>query len=373
MSDLAGLYVHVPFCKRKCPYCDFFSRPPGGRIAELVADLGREADLYAGICGPFDTVYVGGGTPSLLGPREVFDLFATLRKLLAASDSPPEPEITVELNPADVGADRLAALREAGVNRLSLGVQSFHDEELAFLGRRHRRDGALRAIEEIRTAGFASLGLDLIYGLPGSNRARWYESLDRALEFRPEHLSCYALTIAEGTPFGEQLARGELAVVDEKEAAALFVATSERLCDAGYEHYEVSNFAREPPLRSRHNQKYWRRIPTLGLGPAAHSFDGRARWSNSRDIDQYHRALAAGDRPVEQIEEVDSEMARLERIALGIRTNAGVAVSDLLVAAGAESAIERLLREGYVTRRGDRLAPTRQGLLVADGIAKRFC
>jgi len=373
VSDLHGLYVHVPFCKSKCPYCDFFSVAPGDAMPRFLADLDREVELYLGAGGPFDTLYVGGGTPSLFAPEQLSRLLTAARRLLDASGSPSDPEVTVEMNPADVGGDLLAAMRDAGVNRVSLGVQSFHDDELAFLGRRHRRAGADRAIERIRDAGFDALALDLIYGLPGSSRDRWRETLARALALGPEHLSCYALTVAADTPFGSLLARGELELPDESESAALFLETSETLVAAGYEHYEVSNFAREPGLRSRHNQKYWSRTPTQGLGPAAHSFDGRRRWSNTRSLEQYHRALAGGVKPVEQVEEVDAEMARLERVALGMRTAEGVAIADLLAGKGAEGSIERLLREGYVTESDGRLLPTRRGFLVADGMAKLFC
>jgi len=242
------------------------------------------------------------------------------------------------------------------------------------MGRRHSSAGALQAIERIRSAGFASLGIDLIYGLPGASRERWRATLDQALALGPEHLSCYALTVAEGTPFGEMRARGELPVPGDEESAALFLETCEVLVDAGgYEHYEVSNFARDASLRSRHNQKYWRRGPTLGLGPGAHSFDGERRWSNPRDVDAYQCALAAGRRPARGVEIVDAEMARLERIALGVRTSDGVATADLLASPDAGKCVERLLGEGLLTERGERLLPTRAGFLVADGIAKLFC
>ena len=372
MFELGGLYVHIPFCKRKCPYCDFFSVLPGNLVPGFLRDLEREVELRAGHWRGFDTLYVGGGTPSLLTPAQIADLMGSVRRLFGVACGP-EVEVTMELNPADVGGELLAALGDAGVNRLSLGVQSFADEELELLGRRHRRAGAVRAIERIRAAGFASLGLDLIYGIPGSSRGRWRESLDAALGFSPDHLSLYALTIADGTPYQQRVAAGELALPGESEIALLFLDAAEILGEAGYDHYEVSNYARTPELRSRHNQKYWSRLPTLGLGPAAHSFDGRRRWANWRSLDAYHRTLVAGQEPVAEVEEIDAEMARLERIALGMRTARGVALEDGRERPEAEGAIARLLREGYVTEAGGRLRPTRRGFLVADGMAKLLC
>ena len=368
-----GLYVHVPFCKSKCPYCDFFSIPVTNRVPVLLKDLGLEAELYAEAMGGFDSLYIGGGTPSSLTPQQLAELLAAVSPNLSSLGFAREPELTVELNPADVGPELLDVLQQAGVNRLSLGVQSFDDDELRLLGRRHDRACALRAIELIREAGFAALGLDLISDLPGSALARWRSNLEQALSFHPEHLSCYALTIAASTPFGEMNEKGKLIMPDEGQSAALFLETCEVLGEAGYDHYEVSNFARDRRQRSRHNQKYWCRAPYLGLGPAAHSFDGQTRWWNLRDLTEYHRALEAGLRPVESFEEIDQEKARLETIALGIRTSEGVDLAVIQDCHGTEGTVERLLEEGLVIEMQGRLRPTRSGFLVADGIATLLC
>jgi oxygen-independent coproporphyrinogen-3 oxidase len=316
-----GLYVHVPFCKGKCPYCDFHSVHAPERVPVFLENLGRESELWTGAMGPFDSLYIGGGTPSALSPQQLTGLLSSIRR---QHNFKAETEVTVELNPADVDAGLLASLRQAGVNRLSLGVQSFDDDELRLLGRRHDGAGARRAIETIREAGFAALGMDLIHGLPGSDLRRWSKNLEQALGFHPEHLSCYALTVAPDTPFGRMQREGTLVIPDENTNAALFLETSRILAEAGYDHYEVSNFARNPKLRSRHNQKYWRRVAYLGLGPAAHSYDGRKRWWNLRDLGAYDRALSAGRRPVEDFEEIDPEQARLEELSLGMRTSDGV-------------------------------------------------
>jgi oxygen-independent coproporphyrinogen-3 oxidase len=363
---VTGLYVHVPFCVSKCPYCDFFSVTDRDRVPVYLQDLSRELELYADSLGQIDTLYIGGGTPSSLNEEQLTGLLATVCQKLTAR----KLEFTVEANPADIHPGLLTVLQKAGVNRLSLGVQSFDDGELRLLGRRHDRAQAIRAIELIRENDFADLGLDLIYGLPGSDPAGLGRNLQTALDFRPEHLSCYSLTVAPGTPFYELRRSGQLRLPDDDRSADLFLQLSDVLQAAGYEHYEVSNFARSPNLRSRHNQKYWRRLPTLGLGPGAHSFDGSRRWWNLRDLDAYHRALASGRKPAEGTEELGPEATRLEIIALGLRTSDGVPPGVIGDRPGAQETVARLLDQGLLTERFGRLCPTRRGLLLADGIAK---
>ena len=374
MPDLAGLYVHVPFCKSKCPYCDFFSIVAPDQQAAYLEDLKREAQLYAQSHGPFDSLYVGGGTPSALGQKQLTQLLLALKAGFSFEENPARgTEVTVELNPADVDSNLLTSLQQAGVNRLSLGVQSFDDAELRLLGRRHDRSIALQAIEKIQKAAFASLGIDLIYGLPGSSVDKWRSNLETAVSLNPKHLSCYALTVATETPFGNLHARGRLELPDEALDVALFDETCRVLDRAGFEHYEVSNFARRKEFRSRHNQKYWRRVPYLGLGPAAHSFDGRNRWFNFSNLDDYHEAAQAGLHPVESFEEIDPEKARLESIALGMRTSDGVALDLIQSGAQAADQVNLLLDQGLVSVVGQRLRPSQKGFLVADGIAKLLC
>ncbi|MBW1870789.1 MAG: radical SAM family heme chaperone HemW [Deltaproteobacteria bacterium] len=374
MPDFAGLYVHVPFCKSKCPYCDFFSIVAPDRQTDYLEDIQREAQLYAQSFGPFDSLYVGGGTPSALTSEQLTELIAALRTGFSFEEnSARQTEVTVELNPADVNSNLLAGLQQAGVNRLSLGAQSFDDAELRLLGRRHDRATALHAIEKIQKAAFASLGMDLIYGLPGASVEKWRRNLERALSLNPEHLSCYGLTVATETPFGELHAQGKLELPDEKLGAALFEETCRVLNMAGFEHYEVSNFARRKEFRSRHNQKYWQRVPYLGLGPAAHSFDGQNRWWNFSNLDDYRKAIQSGLRPVESFEEIDNEKARLESIALGMRTSHGVALELVLSRPDADEQVDLLLNQGLAFVERARLCPSQKGFLVADGIAKLFC
>jgi putative oxygen-independent coproporphyrinogen III oxidase len=371
VPDLAGLYVHVPFCKSKCPYCDFFSIVAPNQHPAYLEDLKREAQLYAQSHGPFDSLYVGGGTPSALRPEQLTQLLLALKANFSFEENTARgTEVTVELNPADVDSNLLAGLQQAGVNRLSLGVQSFDEAELRLLGRRHDRSIALQAIEKIQKAAFASLGIDLIYGLPCSGIDKWRSNLETALSLNPQHLSCYALTVAADTPFGKLHAQGRLELPGESLDVALFDETCRVLDMAGFEHYEVSNFARSKEFRSQHNQKYWRRVPYLGLGPAAHSFDGQNRWWNYRNLDDYREASKSGLRPVESFEEIDNEKARLESIALGMRTSAGVALELVLSRPQTADQVNLLVNQGLVSVIGPRLCPSQKGFLVADGIAK---
>jgi len=406
--SVPGLYVHVPFCKTKCPYCDFYSVTTLDLVDRFVEDLEHEmrwrlADAWMD---GFDSLYVGGGTPSILGPERLQRVLAMLSRPLITSpraketaapqsrpagrtpgeavaekagrttkkpaaegaSSAPDVEVTVEMNPADVTADLMAVMRDAGVTRVSLGVQSFDDQELRLLGRRHDRAGAIAAIEEIRKAGFADLGLDIITDLPGSNLETLRRSLDQALAFRPEHLSCYALTIAEGTVFGQRQQAGTLVLPDPDARADQYLETARVLEEAGYDHYEVSNYARKPRLRSRHNQKYWNRTPYLGLGPAAHSFDGTTRWWNLADVHRYHERLSSGHLPVDEQESIDADMARMEQLALGMRTAAGIS-ETLVQRPGLSEVAADLVAQGLLERHDGRLCPTRRGFLVADGIA----
>jgi oxygen-independent coproporphyrinogen-3 oxidase len=358
----AGLYVHVPFCARKCLYCDFESVATLARIPDYLDAVEREARRRAREVDAVDTVYVGGGTPSVLGPARLARLLETL---LATFAIRPGAEVTVELNPDDVTADLLAALEGAGVNRLSVGVQSFDDEALRALGRRHDAAGARRAIGLVRSRGFSNLSLDLMFGWRGQRAAAHRRDLVEALAFEPEHLSCYQLTVERGgkAPFAARLAAGDDPRASEAAQRRLFVATHETLTGRGYEHYEVSNFTRaRPGFRSRHNERYWSHGPYLGLGPAAHSFDGARRRSwNAPSLDEYLEGRGGA-------ETLDDEQLLLERLMLGFRTSRGVEEAALAAIPGWERGVERLVARGLCRREAGRLAPTVAGLLVADAL-----
>jgi len=372
---LPGLYLHIPFCRSKCPYCGFYSITDLAPVPSFLEALAAEMALYRERFPAFDTVYIGGGTPSVLTAGELEAIIGEVRNRFALPDG---VEITVEINPGDATPRFLQASRRSGVSRLNVGVQSFDDDVLAFLGRRHTSRQAVETILLAREVGFDNLGLDLIYGLPvpESLFSRWQDTLEVARSFGPEHLSCYELTVESGTPLAAMIATGGHALPDEDLQYRYFLRTSEVLEEAGYIHYEVSNFAREERFRSRHNSKYWDHTPYLGLGPAAHSFDGTRRWWNHRNVAVCIQELRAGKRPVAAEETLDTEQLRLEALCLGLRTTAGINVReyrenygyDLLVERG--DVIDRLLAEGHLKRREDRIAPTRKGLAVSDAMAR---
>jgi putative oxygen-independent coproporphyrinogen III oxidase len=373
---LSGLYVHLPFCKTKCPYCDFYSVTDATLISAYLAALDTEARLYRDRFPAFDSLFLGGGTPSWLGEAQIAGLMQNLRRHFTFA---PDSEITIEANPDDITAEKLTLWRDLGINRLSLGVQSFDEAELRFLGRRHTARQTAAAIDLIRAAGFANLGLDLIYGLPGQSLDAWVKTLETAMSFAPEHLSCYQLTLAPETPMGRSLTAGSFIPPDEESQRQFFLLTAGFLTARGYLHYEVANFARQGPQAGsqcyyccRHNMKYWTRTPCLGLGPAAHSFDGRRRWWNVASVEQYSAALNAGAAPVAESESLTPEQIRLETLALGFRTLAGVSLDTLRQQPGADAVVAALAQAGLVRIDRGRVIATSRGLVVADRLPLEF-
>jgi oxygen-independent coproporphyrinogen-3 oxidase len=361
---IPGLYIHIPFCVRKCDYCDFYSVTSLTRVPVFLDALFREMEMYRGRFDAFDTVYIGGGTPSVLSGEQIQDILAAIRSNFNLL---PGREITVETNPGDLSLPFLESLREIGINRLNIGVQSFDQKVLDFLGRRHSAEEAASAIEDARKAGFGNIGLDLIYGLASQEVASWLDTLNRALSFEPEHLSCYQLTMEEKTPLGRRHTRGEFILPGEDIQHEFFMKTSETLEGAGYVHYEVSNFARGMTFASRHNQKYWDHTPYLGLGPAAHSFQGNQRWWNHRSVEKYVQLLMGSESSIEGTETLSMEQMALESLYLGLRTKMGIDLDDASNYAG-KGFINRLLTEELVTIQNGFLCPTRSGLAVADGL-----
>ena len=370
-DELPGLYIHIPFCLRKCAYCGFYSITDRSLIPAFRSALRREMALYRGWAASFDTLYIGGGTPSILPEGDLEGLIADIRTAFTIAT---DAEITVEANPADITESLLASLRRSGVNRLNIGIQSFNDGILAFLGRRHNQKQAEEAIAAARRAGIENIGIDLIYGVPGQSMDVWLSTLRAAVALTPDHLSCYQLTLEEGTPLAERCSRGEVVLPEETVQADFFCNTSKFLEENSYLHYEVSNFAR-PGRESRHNGKYWNHTHYLGLGPAAHSFDGRRRWWNHRSVKTYRENLAAGKTPVIDSELLTDEQLRLEALFLGFRTRKGVDLEgyqrryhfDLLTEKG--KMIRYLTDEGLAEIRDGFLRPTRNGMAVADSLA----
>lgn len=381
-----GLYLHVPFCSTICPYCDFAVVPTASRSRQGFVDLlvsevalaARDWDEPR----PFDTIYFGGGTPSQLAPGELARVLEGCRTHLALD----APWIFLEANPEDVTASSCAEWRRLGVRTLSLGVQSFSDDALRFLGRRHDGRRARQAVEAALGAGFDTVSVDLIYGLRGQAAVDWRRELATAAELQPQHFSCYQLTIHEGTRFGVKLKHGLLAELPADDQADLFELTHRVLGDAGWPAYEVSNFARGPAHESRHNRKYWEHVPYLGLGPSAHSLATHGvprRFWNDRSTPRWARRLAAGERPVEAQEVLGAASLAAEAVLLGLRTTAGVSLDafesrfglDLLAAN--PSLVAHLVDEGRLVVRTDAatgrwLVPTLAGLAVADGMAASF-
>ena len=371
--DLAGLYIHIPFCARVCPYCDFAVTTGGREKQQRYVDcLLSETALYSEDSWRFDTVYLGGGTPSRLPPEEIQRICERVGSHLSLAA---DVGMSLEVNPEDVDVESLSSWRSLGFDFISLGVQSFRNESLKFLGRRHSPLEAERAVQLARDAGFSTVSLDLIYGLPGQSQDEWRVDLEQALSFRPHHISCYQLTVDEATVFGRRKARGQLVEADDDQRADLFEFTHRFLNDVGFEGYEVSNFAAAPEHRSRHNLKYWNHTPYLGLGPAAHSFDGSSRWWNARRLGTWESALEANERPVEESEQLTREALVLEAVMLGLRTRDGLDLHRLrhrfgvdLMESNAEL-IQLWVEEGLVEEHKHYFRPTIKGLAVAEGLA----
>ena len=376
LARYAGLYVHIPFCSAVCPYCDFAVRVgSAAQRAALVSLLCAEAALWDAWERPFDTLYFGGGTPSLLDPDQLDRVLAAVRGALPIR---PDARIFLEANPEDVTPSRVGEWRSLGVSFLSLGVQSFDAGELRTLGRRHDGREARSAVEACLEGGVDTVSVDLIFGLPHQDLAVWSRNLDTLVALGPGHVSCYQLTIHEGTAYGRRRARGQLVEMPESGQADLFAYTHERLADAGWAAYEVSNFARAPGHRSQHNLKYWRHAPYLGLGPSAHSFDGTRRWWNHRAPGDYANRIERGERAVDDTESLDGEALALEALMLGLRTVEGIDLHGYRLRYGVDLAglnrglIATLLEEGLVRCDTRALRPTVRGLAVADGLAARF-
>ena len=360
MSGDLGLYLHVPFCRTRCRYCDFYRVGENReRMDRFRAALEREIDGWTSLHGaPVASVFFGGGTPSLLAPEEIESLLARLGRRFALA---PDAEITAEANPSDLEPERLRGLRAAGVNRLSIGVQSFVDRELRLLGRRHDAAHAAAAVYEARAAGFENLSLDLMVGIPAQTDGSFAASLERALELAPDHLSLYLLEVHSGSEVDFLRRERPRLFAGEEAQRRRYLAMRHRLERAGYRQYEISNFAR-PGRECRHNLRYWRCEPWLGLGPAAHSHVGERRFRHPADLDAWCAdPMAVEELPVER---------GVERVMLGLRLAEGVE-ETAFAAAGVDAAElgRRLLRLApFVERRGRRLCLTPEGYLVSNAV-----
>lgn len=358
------LYIHIPFCLQICPYCSFYKDIAGpGKADPLVDVLIREAELFGNACAP-ETVFIGGGTPTALSVSQLERLFTGLGRHLDLSAA---AEFTIEMNPATVTARKADLLRAHGVNRVSMGVQSWDPDLLKVLGRVHDAEQVRKSCAVLRAAGYDNLNLDLIYGVPGQTLAQWEASLQSTIELQPDHISAYCLTYEEDTEYFERLQRGEFRENTDQDAA-FFERGVERLSAAGYAQYEISNYAK-PGRACRHNIAYWEGADYLGLGPSAWSTVGERRWQNVPDTAAYVRTMQAGLRPVASEELLPPETREAERIAFGLRMNAGIDPARL---AADHDLVTSLRNEGLLEDHGPRVRLTARGRLLADEIAAQL-
>ncbi|MEW6425340.1 MAG: radical SAM family heme chaperone HemW [Bacillota bacterium] len=374
-----GIYIHVPFCLKKCNYCDFISYPYNEKDARAYLDaLGKEIELSGRRLPPeakvVETVYVGGGTPTCLPAA---DLAAILRKCRRCFSFLPAAEISIEANPGTVDAEKLAILREAGASRLSIGVQTCQERLLKILGRVHTFAQAKDAVRMAREAGFANINVDLIFGLPEQTPAGWRECLEQVLDLRPEHVSTYSLQLEEGTPLWRHVQAGRVDPVDEEAELIMFEQAIEILSAAGFVHYEISNFAL-PGYQCRHNLRYWRNLSYLGLGPAAHSFYENRRFSNEVSLARYVARLEAGELPVAAQEDLTRQTLMTETVFLGLRLREGLDLSAFTGRFGQTvqevfpEQINRLLDFNLLEIRDNFLRLTGKGLPVANQVFAEF-
>jgi oxygen-independent coproporphyrinogen-3 oxidase len=369
---MAGIYLHIPFCRQACHYCDFHFSTQQDKKGEMVAAIARELELRRDYLQGegIDTVYLGGGTPSLLSVDELSFLFDSIRKNFSLSEA---AEVTLEANPDDLSRETLPALWKAGINRLSIGIQSFDDQVLQFLNRAHNGKAAIDCIDYARNAGFSNISIDLIYAIPGQDDNTWLKNVLLALALKPEHISSYSLTIEEKTVFGRWAAKGKLGLVDDDQAAIQLELLVSTLEQGGFEQYEVSNFAR-PGFQSKHNSSYWKQEKYLGVGPSAHSYDGATRQYNVSNNHLYLKALEKETIPFIR-ESLSREDMINDYLLTTLRTSWGSDLKklqndfgyDVLSSHGAY--VHSLLEKGIAVLQNDTLILTRQGKLLADKIS----
>lgn len=359
-----GVYVHVPYCAVRCSYCDYNTYTFAAGRSDFARLAAREIASHAGDGRRVATVFVGGGTPTLLPPQDLGAIVCAVDEHLGLE---PDAEVTVEANPDSVDRRALAALREQGFTRVSVGMQSGAEHVLAFLGRTHAPERAPAAARDAREAGFEHVSLDLIYGAPVESDDDWRRSVDAALAAEPDHMSAYALTVEAGTRLSADVARGRTPAPDDGALAGRYLAAETAFADAGLDWYEVSSWAADDAARCRHNEGYWRGDDWLAVGPGAHGhLDGR-RWWTVRHPSAWAKRVEAGESTEDAGEDLDAEQQRLERLMLDVRTRSGL---DSGLAP--ETAADALVDEGLLARRGDRLVLTLEGRLVADLVTRRL-
>ena len=368
---MAGLYIHIPFCKQACYYCDFHFSTSQDLKADLIGALCAELEMQRKYLEnePLETIYFGGGTPSLLSKHDLEDLFMAIHKNFAVNS----PEVTLEANPDDLSEENLAMLKNVGINRLSIGVQSFDDGILKFLNRAHSSADALGCLDLARHAGFDNISIDLIYAIPGQDNNLWKQNMERAIALSPEHISAYSLTIEDKTVFGQQQKKGISPTEPDEVAASLMEMLMEVSGNAGYEQYEISNFCK-PGFYSRHNSSYWQQKKYLGIGPSAHSYNGESRQYNISNNPRYIQSIAQGKIP-RQVEVLSRANRINEYLFTTLRTVWGCNLNylrrnlDYDLLKEKYQAIALLEKLELVLRQSDILLLTKKGKLLADRIA----
>ncbi|WP_455626647.1 radical SAM family heme chaperone HemW [Parabacteroides johnsonii] len=368
---MAGLYIHIPFCAKRCLYCDFFSNTDMKFKEPYVSAVIREMQLRQEYIGeePLDTIYFGGGTPSQLQQADFERIFKAIDCLFNISSC---KEITLEANPDDMTPEYVASLRNLPFNRVSMGVQSFKEKDLHFLNRRHDREQALRAVGLCKENGIQNISIDLIYGLPGQTLEKWQENLDDAIHLEIPHISAYHLIYEEGTALYKLMEAGKVAPIEEELSITLFSTLINRLAEAGYLHYEISNFAR-PGYFSQHNSSYWTGKKYIGIGPSAHSYDGESRQWNISSLPHYLEGIRTGIPNIE-IEKLDINTKYNDFIITGLRTMWGIRTANIREQFGEEKQayLERqaatYLHQGLLIYENDTLTLSKEGIFISDGI-----
>ena len=370
---MAGIYIHIPFCKTRCKYCDFFSTTHLEKRSQYVeALLAEMRDRVAiahseasnspqGVQYPISTIYIGGGTPSTLEVEQMRRLGEEVMRLAGDEAKGERREITLEANPGDITLEKATAWRAIGINRLSMGIQSFDDDLLRLIGRRHTAEQARKAVAIAQAAGFDNISIDLMYALPSQTMEQWQRDVAEALQLGVQHISTYGLIYEEGTVLTALLERGHITPVDEDTEIQMYDYLVEQLTANGFEHYEVSNFAL-PNRRSKHNSNYWNDTPYIGLGAGAHSYDGTVRSWNISDVDAYiEQAMAHHLQPEQEI--LTEEQRHTERVMLGLRTNQGISICEIDL-----SKAMPYIEQGLLTQKGERIMATTKGYHILNRI-----
>ena len=372
---MAGIYIHIPYCRKLCSYCDFYHVMSTGDSGECIEAMDIEMDLRKDYLSGenISTIYIGGGTPSLLTVRETEGLLNSIMRLFHVES---DCEITVEMNPDDIEAQYLSEIRQLGINRLSIGIQSWRDADLKLLNRRHDSAKASRALKDAISAGFENVTIDLIYGIPGMTRKEWAENLDYSFSFDIKHLSAYHLTFEKGTMLWKMREKQAINEIDEDESAALFNILIEKAENAGFIHYEISNFGK-PGYFSRHNSNYWKQVNYLGIGPSAHSFNGYSRQWNVSSVKEYIKSVNSG-RTFYEREELDTRSRFNEYIMTSLRTMWGIDLEYVEKAFDKESydylvnLSGKFKNYGLMKSEGHFLILTNQGKMISDNIISEF-